>query len=77
MNGSTYRPAMWAWFVVVTALSLSPFSASAQHAKPAHPLDALTGAELHQVKAILRQKARSDRRRVFTASILTSPKRPR
>jgi primary-amine oxidase len=58
MNGSTNRPANWAWFVVVTALSLSPFAASAQRAQPTHPLDALTGAELHQVKAILQAEGK-------------------
>src|SRR4051812_34780803 len=58
MNGSTNRPAIWAWCAVVTALLLSPFAASAQQAQPAHPLDALTGAELRQVKAILRAKGR-------------------
>ena len=35
------RPAMWAWCMVVAALSLSPFAGSAQQAQPAHPLDAL------------------------------------
>ncbi len=58
MNGSTNRPAIWAWCVVVTALSLSPFAASAQQAQPTHPLDALTGAELHQVKAILQAEGK-------------------
>ena len=58
MNGSTNRPAIWAWCVMVTALSLSPFAASAQQAQPTHPLDALTGAELHQVKAILQAEGK-------------------
>ena len=58
MNGSTNRPAIWAWCVVVTALSLSPFAASAQQAQPTHPLDALTGAELHQVKSILQAEGK-------------------
>ena len=58
MNGSTNRPAIWAWCVVVTALSLSPFAASAQQAQPTHPLDALTGAELHQIKAILQAEGK-------------------
>ena len=58
MNGSTNRPAIWAWCVVVTALSLLPFAASAQQAQPTHPLDALTGAELHQVKAILQAEGK-------------------
>ena len=39
--------------MVAAVLSLSPLGALAQDAKPAHPLDALTGAELTQVKTIL------------------------
>ena len=58
MNGSTNRPAIWACCVVVTALSLSPFAASAQQAQPTHPLDALTGAELQQVKTILQAEGK-------------------
>src|SRR5258708_19198954 len=58
MNGSTNWPAIWAWCVVVTVLSLSPFAAPAQQAQPTHPLDALTGAELHQVKAILQAEGK-------------------
>src|SRR5690242_315274 len=53
MNGSSNRPAIRAWWVVVTALLLSSFAASAQQTQPTHPLDALTGAELSQAKAIL------------------------
>ena len=53
MNGSTHRPAIWARLLLAAALSLSSLAASAQDAKPAHPLDALTGAELTRVKAIL------------------------
>ena len=49
MNGS----AIWARYLLVAALSLSPVAGSAQEARPAHPLDALTGPELKQVKAIL------------------------
>src|SRR3954470_5491919 len=58
MNGSTSRPAKRAWCVVVTVLSLSPMAASAQQAQPTHPLDALTGAELRQVKTILQAEGR-------------------
>src|SRR5438477_12851591 len=53
MNGSTNRPMIWARCVLVAALSLSPFAGSAQQALPAHPLDALTAAELRQVKTLL------------------------
>ena len=58
MNGSTNWPAVSAWCVVVTILSLSPLAAPAQQAQPPHPLDALTGAELHQVKAILQAEGK-------------------
>ena len=54
MNESTHGQAIWARLLLAATLSLSPVIASAQEAKPAHPLDALTGAELTQVKAILK-----------------------
>jgi len=44
--------------MLAAALSLSPITSSAQDAKPAHPLDALTGAELTQVKAILKAEGK-------------------
>ena len=53
MNGSANRRARWARYILIAALSLSPFAGSAQQAQPSHPLDALTGAELGRVKAIL------------------------
>lgn len=53
MSEPTHRPAIWAPFILVAALTLSPLTSFAQQAQPAHPLDALTGAELGQVKAIL------------------------
>src|ERR1043165_2893856 len=53
MNGSTRGWATWACCVVATIVSLSPFAAPAQLAQPAHPLDALSAAELRQVKTIL------------------------
>jgi primary-amine oxidase len=77
MNGSRNRPAMWAWCVAVAALSLSPFAGSAQQAQPTHPLDALTGAELSQVKAILQAEDKLGPKAAFTASISTNPRRPR
>ena len=58
MNESSNRPAVRMWWVVVAALSLSPFAASAQQAQPTHPLDALTDVELHQVKAILQAEGK-------------------
>jgi len=73
MNGSTNRAAKWAWCVVVTALSLSPFAASAQQAQPTHPLDALTGAELHQVKVILQAEGKLGPKARFHSVDLDEP----
>jgi primary-amine oxidase len=53
MNGSTHRQASWARLLLTATMLLLPLSGSAQEAKPAHPLDALTGPELTRVKAIL------------------------
>ena len=53
MNGLTCHPAIWPRLILAVALSLSSVTGFAQDAKPAHPLDALTGAELSRVKAIL------------------------
>src|SRR2546430_1569668 len=49
MNAS----AVWVKYLLSAVLSLMPVAALTQQAPPAHPLDALTGAELHQVKEIL------------------------
>jgi hypothetical protein len=75
MNGSTYWPAIWPRLLLVATLLLAPLSGLAQDGRPAHPLDALSGAELANVKAIL--TIRSARRRGFTTPISTSPKRPK
>src|SRR5262249_9196844 len=58
MNGSTYRPAIWTQLMLAAALLLSPFTGFAQDAKPVHPLDALSGAELIQVKAVLKAEGK-------------------
>ena len=47
-------PAIWIRWLFAAALLLPALAATAQEAKPAHPLDALTGAEIHQVKEILK-----------------------
>ena len=52
MLGSTKRLSVRS-YLLVAALALSPIAASAQETRPAHPLDALTGPELKQVKSIL------------------------
>ena len=46
-------PVVWAKYLLATLLWLSASAASAQDAGPKHPLDALTSAELHQVREIL------------------------
>src|SRR5438128_2629421 len=71
MNGSTSRPAKWPWCVVVAALSLSAIAASAQ--QPPHPLDALTGAELRQVKTILQAEGKAGAKARFHNVDLDEP----
>jgi len=46
MNAS----AVWMKCLLVALLWLPAFAVAAQDARPVHPLDALTAAELHQVK---------------------------
>jgi len=46
-------PVVWARYLLAASLWLSASAASAQDAGPKHPLDALTSAELHQVREIL------------------------
>ena len=45
--------AVWVKCLLVALLSLPAFAALAQDARPEHPLDALTAAELRQVKQVL------------------------
>jgi primary-amine oxidase len=66
---------MWAWCVAVAALSLSPFAGSAQQAQPTHPLDALTGAELSQVKAILQAEGKLGPKARFHSVDLDEPEK--
>ena len=58
INGPTHRRAIWALLILAVVLSLPQLTASAQEAKPTHPLDGLTGAELGQVKAILKAEGK-------------------
>ena len=74
MNGSTNRPAIWARCLLIAALSLSSFASSAQQAQPApHPLDALTGTELRQVKAILESEGKLGPKARFHSVDLDEP----
>ena len=45
--------AVWVRYLLAALLSLPTFSATAQDARPVHPLDALTATELRQVQQIL------------------------
>ena len=71
MKGSANRRAMWARFLLVAALS--PFAAAAQEVRPAHPLDALTAAELRQVKAILSSEGKVGPKARFHSIDLDEP----
>ena len=75
MNRSTHRPANWASLLLTATLLLLPFSGSAQEAKPAHPLDALTGPELAQVKAILTAEGKIRPRARFHSVYLDQPEK--
>src|SRR5437868_6383910 len=75
MNESTHGQAIWARLLLAATLSLSPVIASAQEAKPAHPLDALTGAELTQVKAILKAEGKIGAQARFHSVDLDEPEK--
>jgi primary-amine oxidase len=75
MNGSAHGQAIWAQLILAAALSLSPLTGLAQEAKPAHPLDALTGAELSQVKAILTTEGKIGPKSRFHSVDLDEPEK--
>ena len=75
MNGSMHQPAIWMRLLLTATLLLPPFSGSAQEAKPTHPLDALTGAELTQVKAILTADGKIRPRARFHSVDLEEPEK--
>jgi primary-amine oxidase len=72
MNESKSRPAQ---LLLTATLLLAPFSGLAQDAKPAHPLDALTGAELSRVKAILTTEGKIGARARFHSVDLDEPEK--
>src|SRR5580692_3406669 len=69
MNG----PAAWTKWLFAAALLLPAFSASGQDAKPVSPLDALTTAEIHQVKEILKAAGRGTPKLRFHSVDLVEP----
>src|ERR1700755_3683978 len=48
------KSAIWLRGALAAVLLLPAFAAAAQDARPTHPLDALTGAEIHQVRELLK-----------------------
>jgi primary-amine oxidase len=60
---------------LLAALSLMPFAGSAQEPLPAHPLDALTGAELHEVKTILAAEGKIGTKPRFHSVDLVEPEK--
>src|SRR5262249_24334368 len=75
MNGSTYRPVIWTQLMLAAALSLFWVTGFAQDAKPAHPLDALTGAEIGHVKAILKAEGKIGPQARFHSVDLDEPEK--
>ena len=75
MSRRTHRPAIWAHFMLAATLSLPPLSASAQDAKPGHPLDALTDAELTRAKAILAAEGKISAKTRFHSVELDEPEK--
>jgi hypothetical protein len=65
-------PAICIRWLFAAALLLPAFAA-AQEARPAHPLDALTGAEIHQVKEILKAAGKLGPNMHFHAVDLVEP----
>ncbi|MBI5318429.1 MAG: tyramine oxidase [Bradyrhizobium sp.] len=69
------RGAIWTRRLAAVILLLSPFSATAQDAKNAHPLDALTGDELGRVKSILIAEGKIGSRARFHSVDLDEPEK--
>src|SRR5262245_28529415 len=75
MNRSTHRQTNWARLLLTATLLLLPCSGRAEEAKPAHPLDALTGPELTRVKAILTAEGKIGPRARFHSVDLDDPEK--
>jgi primary-amine oxidase len=69
LNGS----AIWTRCFLAAVLLLPPFEAAAQEARPTHPLDALTGAEIRQVREILKAAGKLGPKARFHAVDLDEP----
>src|SRR3954454_20944727 len=64
---------VWAKVPLFAALLLLPATAFAQESRPAHPLDALTGAELKQAKSILAAAGKIGSKAQFHSIDLVEP----
>src|SRR5882757_2767164 len=64
---------IWIRGVVAVLLFLPPFASAAQDARPTHPLDALTAAEIHQVKELLKADGKLGPKARFHAVDLEEP----
>ena len=64
---------IWIRGVVAVLLFLPPFAGAAQDARPTHPLDALTAAEIHQVKELLKADGKLGPKARFHAVDLEEP----
>src|SRR5215475_15945586 len=59
----------------LAAVLFLPFAATAQDARPTHPLDALTGSEIHQVKELLKADGKLGPTARFHAVDLDEPEK--
>src|SRR5258708_38676065 len=64
---------LWIRGVLAVLLFLPPFAGAAQDARPMHPLDALTAAEIHQVKELLKADGKLGPKARFHAVDLEEP----
>src|SRR5258707_13291373 len=66
---------IWIRGVLAVLLFLPPFASAAQDARPTHPLDALTGSEIHQVKELLKADGKLGPKARFHAVDLDEPQK--
>ncbi len=69
------KSAVWLRGALAAVLLLPAFAAAAQDARPMHPLDALTGSEIHQVKELLKADGKLGPKARFHAVDLDEPQK--
>ncbi len=67
--------ATWMKGALAAVLFLPALAAAAQDARPTHPLDALTGSEIHQVKELLQADGKLGPKARFHAVDLDEPEK--